>query len=42
MRKNFSCKRDTVSKVPPLVLWLEMWGARGENIKMLRKFWDLG
>ena len=21
-----------MSKVPPLVLWLEMWGARGEHI----------
>ena len=31
----------TMSIVPPLVLWFEMWGARGDNIRMLRKFWDL-
>ena len=26
-----------MSIVPPLVLWLEMWGARGENIRMFEK-----
>ena len=28
--------------VPALLLWFEMWGARGEHISMLRTFWDLG
>ena len=28
--------------VPPVVLWFEMWSAMGENIRMLRKFWDIG
>ena len=32
----------TMSIVPPLVLWFEMWGARDDNIRMLRKFCDLG
>ena len=35
--RTISCKQDTMSKVPPLVLWLEMWGARGDNIRILRK-----
>ena len=40
--KELSVASGTLSKVPPLVLWFEMWGAKGENIRKLRMFWDLG